>query len=498
MKVALNEVKTGYAAIKRKAFAEYKLGNYEASLSYVDKAVTIASQIMWRYADDELDDLLFNISSKVIKKRQTDYYADNKKVVFYDYFGSTFILAIQYIKALVNSNHEILYIYEEQEWDLNVSVIDVMKQFPQVQVKIISKKINRVDKLPEIYNSILSFRASKLFIHINTLSHFIPVLFILPSDITKYYINLGDHAFWLGSKGIDYSFEFRSFGATVSYEKRGLKKEQLLLLPYYPIENGFKFQGFPIETGDKVVIFSGGDFYKMVDSQNTYWTLVKNVLEHNPNAIIFFANKVSNEEGLKFLDNFIVSNNFQERFILIGFRPDINEVFARCDIFMGTCPMSGGLMSQYAGVNFKPILQYYPKELFAFEETESMICFNKTMKISFTDKVEFLNEAKHLIDDSTYRIKKGQEINECMITESQFNSLFEKSIQTNVSQVNIENVNVSYLHLEKWWLEVNNKGFSDVGRFIMGILGFNSIFFVPSLIIRYNFNRLYSKFLRKH
>ena len=246
------------------------------------------------------------------------------------------------------------------------------------------------------------------------------------------------------------------------------------------------------------MIFSGGDFYKMVDSQNTYWTLVKNVLEHNPNAIIFFANKVSNEEGLKFLDNFIVSNNFQERFILIGFRPDINEVFARCDIFMGTCPMSGGLMSQYAGVNFKPILQYYPKELFAFEETESMICFNKTMKISFTDKVEFLNEAKHLIDDSTYRIKKGQEINECMITESQFNSLFEKSIQTNVSQVNIENVNVSYLHLEKWWLEVNNKGFSDVGRFIMGILGFNSIFFVPSLIIRYNFNRLYSKFLRKH
>ena len=242
MKVALNEVKTGYAAIKRKAFAEYKLGNYEASLSYVDKAVTIASQIMWRYADDELDDLLFNISSKVIKKRQTDYYADNKKVVFYDYFGSTFILAIQYIKALVNSNHEILYIYEEQEWDLNVSVIDVMKQFPQVQVKIISKKINRVDKLPEIYNSILSFRASKLFIHINTLSHFIPVLFILPSDITKYYINLGDHAFWLGSKGIDYSFEFRSFGATVSYEKRGLKKEQLLLLPYYPMRMVLNFR----------------------------------------------------------------------------------------------------------------------------------------------------------------------------------------------------------------------------------------------------------------
>ena len=79
-----------------------------------------------------------------------------------------------------------------------------------------------------------------------------------------------------------------------------------------------------------------------------------------------------------------------------------------------------------------------------------------------------------------------------------FNSLFEKSLQTNVSQVDIENVSISYLHLEKWWVEVNNKGFSDVGRYIISILGFNSIFLVPSLIIRYNFNRLYSKFLRKY
>ena len=84
-----------------------------------------------------------------------------------------------------------------------------------------------------------------------------------------------------------------------------------------------------------------------------------------------------------------------------------------------------------------------------------------------------------------------------MITESQFNSLFEKSLQTHVSQVSIENVNISYLHLENWWLEVNNKGYSDVGRYIMGILGFNSIFYVPTLVIRYYRKRIFAKFIKK-
>ncbi|MEI6092036.1 MAG: hypothetical protein WCR42_16415 [bacterium] len=63
MKITLSEVKAGYAAIKKKAFSEYKHGNYEASLSYVDKAVSIASQIMWRYADNELE--LFKIESEI-------------------------------------------------------------------------------------------------------------------------------------------------------------------------------------------------------------------------------------------------------------------------------------------------------------------------------------------------------------------------------------------------------------------------------------------------
>lgn len=63
---------------------------------------------------------------------------------------------------------------------------------------------------------------------------FVPVMCRLPKPITRYLINLQDQTFWLGGNAIDYSIEFRPFGASVSMERRGLKREQLLMLPFYP------------------------------------------------------------------------------------------------------------------------------------------------------------------------------------------------------------------------------------------------------------------------
>ena len=386
MKVNLSEVKAGYTAIKKLASKEYEKGEFDDSLHLIDQASVIASQIMWRYDDRELDLLHTKIAEKVIKNQVSEFKPQKNKIVFLDYFGSTFILAIQYIKALSKLNYDILYIYENQERGLNVPVIDIMNKYPNVTVKTIPFNISKSKSINEIYDSIVAYNPEKLFLHINTLSNVLPVIHVLPKSITKYYINLGDHAYWLGSSSIDYSFEFRSFGAVVSKEKRGISNEKILHLPYYPIINGFEFQGFPEKVENKVKIFSGGDFYKMVDSKNSYWDLVKKLLDENEDAVIIFANKIINKQGQKFLDKFIKENKFENRFFPVGFRKDINEVFRHSDIFMGSFPMSGGLMSQYAAFNSKPILQYYPKELFAFEETESVICFNDNIQISFTDK----------------------------------------------------------------------------------------------------------------
>lgn len=47
---------------------------------------------------------------------------------------------------------------------------------------------------------------------------------------------------------------------------------------------------------------------------------------------------------------------------LIGDRHDINEVFKHSDIFLNTYPIGGGLMTQYAAANSKPILSLGVKD----------------------------------------------------------------------------------------------------------------------------------------
>ncbi len=490
MNLRLKDIILAYNAIKKRAFLEYEKGNYDKCLLYIDNAVVLSSQIMWKYSDNEFEDLLMNISQKIIVGKKENYQSKDNRVVFYDAFGLTYILAIQYINALLALGKDILYIYEEREHQHKklVPVVDLFKKYPNLKIEIITSK-KKTEKIQEIYETITNFQPSKVFIHIDTYSAVIPVLYSLPSEITSYFINLGDHTFWLGTKGIDYTFEFRSFGAVVSNEKRGISKDQTILLPYYPIVDNKEFIGFPKETRNKVIIFSGGDIYKTIDKDNTYWELVKSVLNENPNAVVLFACKLTNNEGPKILKKFIQDNHFEQRFINIGFRPDINEVFKNCDIFMGTCPMSGGLMSQYAAVNSKPILQYYPANRFPDNETESVICYNDKIDISYTDKKSFLKEAKRLIDNVTYRTEKGEKIKSCMITEDQFNKLFAKSIETHITPVEIEYVKVHYDALTNWWIEIGNKGYYDASAFIYEVLGIGGLFEVPKIISTYLFKR---------
>ena len=42
----------------------------------------------------------------------------------------------------------------------------------------------------------------------------------------------------------------------------------------------------------------------------------------------------------------------------------IDAVFENCDIYLGTYPICGGLMSQYAAMHAKPILAYFEKNAF--------------------------------------------------------------------------------------------------------------------------------------
>ena len=490
MKLKLKHCMEAYQSMKNRAQRQFEAGDLRACWEMIDHAAVLACQIIWQYADPEMEDMLSGIAQKTIDIQSIKKTNPNR-VVFFDSFGVTYILTLQYIKALVAMGKEVLYVYEERDHEhtAQVPTLDIVKTYKGVEIAIVQNRNDKTQKLQEIYNLIIHFEASAVFTHIDTHSAVIPVLSVLPTSIIKYHINLGDHLFWFGAGFIDYCYEFRSFGAEVSQHKRGLKPQQTLLLPYYPIRETKVFQGFPLETEGKVVLFTGGDFYKTIDRDNSYWELLKSVVNENDEVVVLFSCKHDNGNAPAILSKFIVTNGFEKKVIPLGFRPDINEVFAHCDIYMGTSPMSGGLMSQYAAANAKPILQYYPPERFPDNETESVICVHKQIEISFTDKRAFLDEACKLINNADYRISRGNEIKSCMLTEPEFNQLFAISLSNHISPVSIKEPGIHYNALTQWWLDIGNQGYFDAPAFIYAVLGLKGFKDAPLITLTYLYDR---------
>ena len=476
-------------SLKDTAFSYYSNGEYEKCINLIDKICLLANQLNWYYQDDNLSELIDKLSKKIFSK--TDNYQPIKgRVVFYDQYGKSFILALQYIHALHSAGYEILYVLSDYV-PANYYITEELSKLSNCTVKVIPQDLSIVERTKQIYDITVEFAPEKAFLHVKAFSSFNLVVPQIPSTTKLYYIDLQDHAFWVKNTNLDYVIPYRNWGATIDIEKRGFKPHQVLLVPYYPIITNNTFKGFPTETKGRVVIFTGGEYYKTISRNNKYWNLIAKVLNDNPNVVVLFATKADTRNVYcNIIAKYGESNNIQDRLIPIGFRDDINEVFANCDIFFGTTPMSGGLMTQYAAYNSKPILQYYLPDLSANNETEQVLNYNSHVEISFTNDEDFLKEANKLIASKEYREKCGKAIHDSLITKEQFDVLLKNTIKDNKSIVPIEKIYINYDAFTDWWFYLEKVGISQVRKYLMSLIGRKKYILMPLSSIVLSFTRL--------
>ena len=259
-------------------------------------------------------------------------------------------------------------------------------------------------------------------------------------------------------------------------------------MPFYPAVDGNSFADFPELPKDSVILFSGGDFYKTLDPDYTYWNLVKQVLHDNPKAVLLFATKNGLRTQQDFLDQFVKENHLEKQFVFIGFRSDINEVFAHCDIFLGTCPVCGSLTSQLAAMNHKPILQYYLPGTDDDETEQALNYNNPNLQWSFSDKEAFLAEAKRLINDPDYRQQQGELAYQSTIKPEQFNQVFMDAITTNIAPCPTKKVD--YDEVARRWFWPEQMGFDDhIGWLVPMLKREGLINKMPMLHLKFNYQR---------
>lgn len=497
MTLTKRNIQSGFNAIKKKAAKALRNGNYTDAKHYLDVCSNIASQFNLDYADFEIESLYQQIADKTIKQ-VVDFEPLPDRWVLYDDFCTTYVLGLQWLEAMALSGKQILYVTTRNvnEESRHKNILDRVAEYENVTVEIISQG-NAFERAQALYDTLVGFRASKLVMHKRPVMSVMDlVLPVLPKGMVSYVINLSDQTFWLGAKYIDYCLEFRQFGTSVSLQRRGLKREQLLMVPFYPADDRNEFGGFPLEcTDDKTIIFSGGDFYKTLDDNRMYWKLIQNILHKYPQVVFLFATK-NIPEGDSDIRRFIRDNHFEGRFIYINFRPDIYQVFAHCDIYMGTSPTSGSLMTQLAAINAKPILQYYEPGT-PDDETEQALCINETFKISFQNEDGFMREADRLITDVKYRKSQGERLQKAMMQHEQFNKLALDTLETNKTQLPINDYPIDYKGLDDRWYYLEKAGYVNILPYIYGTLGKNDCLkYAPSLFFKKNFGRLKNKLKR--
>lgn len=464
-----------FVKFKQKAQKCFDRGQYDNCLKYLAAACRTAYTFYIGFTEVKIESMLKDLGSKIQKK---GYLGGKARCVFYDTFSQDAQgLTMQYVDAIIAAGWEMLYITEfglddPRSTRLKQTLID----YSQATVITVPKDKKGMAKAQFVYDAIVNYAPNMLFMHIHPSAvEAVTAFYALPKEIIRYQINLTDHAYWVGAGCVDYCFEFREYGASLSVGRRGISKDHVLLMPYYPMMKETVFEGFPEESEGRVRIFSGASLYKIIDENDTFFKLNKAILDANPNAITLFAGS----GDMAILNSLIEKYGLKGRFIPIGQRNDIFECYKHSDIYLSSFPQFGALMAQFAAHAGLPILAYAYSISGVVEE---VVCQKHKEKITFTDMDALVAEASHLVNDSDYRKLRGQAIKDCVIGVEEFNQSFKESVITGRTQYPLtieENVKLHYLNVDDK-LKLENKT-KDYQKSIFTTLGKDGIFVCPGI-----------------
>jgi len=454
-RITLEQVNYDFEKLKNHAI---KLFN-QNKLAQCIRTIEVAGNLMYnfnvKYTDAGIENLIVKISRKIFNNEKNVFNAEyeDKKIIFYDYFAlDNRGLTQQYLRGLMDLNYEILYItYHLNDKNKSTNIINELNEYGKSRIYYIKNK-NYIKASIELYYAIKDFKSNKALIHTSPFDMIgLTTFAFLENKINRFLINITDHAFWLGKSSADYFIEFRSYGFNISVKYRGIDKEKLLILPYYPIQDHkIKFQGFPFDSKNKKIIFSGGSLYKIYGS-NFFFNTIKHLLDRHNNVVFLYAGNGDSKP----LNNFIKTNGYHNRLFHITERKDITQIFKKCYFYLGTYPISGGLMAQYAVANGKVPICYANKEP-SINFIEKLFVNTNETKFTYTDIKSYYGEIDKLISNPEYLRSRELQLNGLLISEDEFSNELSSCITEGKTKFTPDKVDIDSAEANQTYLDLAN------------------------------------------
>ena len=445
------DIENIYRDLIRSAYKNYAKNKLERVLKDLETAADWAYSFNHIYTDHEAEQLVKQIGDIAVEPMRIISPKANHCVLIDSFLLDNRGLSQQYLRAMKANGLHILVIYTNAGGVPGKDTIAEIKAYDKAEIITYPKGICRVDEAKHVVKAIAGFSPEHIFLHLTPWDTVALMASHALKGATVYQINLTDHAYWLGAEFIDYNLEFRPYGMTVSLEKRGLKPKQCLSLPFYPVTPiSAQFAGFPQMPDDAIKVFTGGALYKMLGKDDIFFRIMERILNVSPRVYILVAGFKPDKR----FDDKIVKIKGRERVLQIGVRMDIDEVFENIDIYLGTYPMTGGLMTQYAAKHAKPVIAYHD-EGGVMNAIEEVVNYYQQEFHSFTAIDAMAAYAEKLIGDEDFRLSQGKLLQEGIMNEERFNQEFYKIITSHQSsfiwqkdQIDYESFFERYLDLE--------------------------------------------------
>lgn len=145
-----------------------------------------------------------------------------------------------------------------------------------------------------------------------------------------------------------------------------------------------------------------------------------------------------------------------DRFYVLGFRNDIIELFRKVDVYIGTYPIGGGLMTQIAASNNLPVVQYaspgLSDKLSEFLLPGECDCD----QIVYLDENLFLAQVKKYVEDENERKKSGIRLSQRVMSKAVFDVQLHEIVYTLKSEHTVKRYEYDCDKLRKNQIEIEN------------------------------------------
>lgn len=427
--------------------------NYSEALECSSYACRVAYYCNFKFSDIELEALITQISGLLIKREP--FISKCGRYVFYDNFNlNDRVLSRQYINALISMSSKLLIISSGDKYSISEYINDILLQNSKIELLLLDKRLSMIDRIQQISSKVTLFAPEKVFIHTTPDDVVGATVWGGFPEVERFKINLADHAFWLGINCMDFLIEYRNYGYNLSNKYRGIDYSRLLVLPYYPVFNDKPFIGIPRgEDSGLIRLFSGGDFYKILGDNDVFLNMIVHILENNKNAVFYFAGSGQQQR----LKRFIKKRHLEDQWFLLGNRPDITAVVRHIDIYIGTYPIAGGLITQIAANCKKPVIAYYP-HYDSWNNLDELFCNDNDLpKMMFGEAIEFNLALKELINNPDRRATVGEILYQSLQTQSNFTANLKQIVETKENAKAIPDIAIDTDRFSKLYLDAENQ-----------------------------------------